>query len=204
LNKGGFVRYQPIPLVVNNGQMNIKDEVLAGIWNQMVSEQKAQKVFYNGYITSVYDFINFMRTGGVLPVLIVDSQEDELCHIAWISDYGDGHACLHHCSLGKFRRGAAKAILKYYGEFKNTETGEFLFDTMVGITPENNEAAVRVARLMGFKLLSPAIPGLCNDVYAGNRVGGIISYYQYNRGAPMASHADKGDTSWAAERAAAE
>lgn len=175
------MRYQPIPLVVNNGQMNIKDEVLAGIWNQMVSEQKAQKVFYNGYITSVYDFINFLRTGGVLPILIFDTQDNELCHIAWISDYGDGHACLHHCSLGKFKRGAAKAILKYYGDFKDTESGEPSFDTMVGITPENNEAAVRVAKLMGFKLLSPAIPGLCNDVYTGNRVNGVISYYQYNR-----------------------
>jgi hypothetical protein len=174
------MRYQVLPLVVERGQLNIKDEVLGNVWNQMVSEGKAQKVFYNGYITSVFDFINFMKTGGVLPILIADNDTQEICHIAWISDYGDGHGCMHHCSLGKFKRGAAKAILKYYGDFKDTEGGP-LFYTMIGITPENNEAAVRVAKLMGFRLLSPVVPMLCNDVYSGQKVPGVISYYQYNR-----------------------
>jgi len=181
------MRYEVFPLVAEHGQFNIPDEVLAGIWNTMVAEGKAQKVFYNGYVTSVYDFINFLKTGGVIAILIGDNETNSFCHIAWISDYGEGHACLHHCSLGKFKRGAAKAILAYYGQFKNS-TGEPTFESMIGITPENNEAAVRVARLMGFKMLSPTIPMLCNDVYAGQKVGGVISYYQYERG----------DTSWAA------
>jgi len=193
------VRYQVYPLVTKDGQSSIPDDVLAEIWNQMVAERKAQKVFYNGYITTVFDFINFLKTSGVLPILVFDTQENALCHIAWISDYGDGHACLHHCSLGQFKRGAGKAILKYYGDFTNHDTGCSVFETMIGITPENNEAAIRVARLMGFKMLSPAIPGLCNDMYAGKRVNGVISYYQYHRGAPMASHDDdKGESTWAA------
>jgi len=196
------MRYQVYPLVTGeHGQFNIPDDVLAGIWAQMVEEGKAQKVFYNGYVTSVYDFINFLKTGGVLPILIGDDESKSWCHIAWISDYGDGHACLHHCSLGKFKRGAGKAILKYYELFRNPGTGESAFETMIGITPENNELAVRVARLMGFKLLSPPVPGLCNDVYAGKRVGGVISYYQYQRGTLEASHDDKGVSTWAAEKA---
>lgn len=170
------MRYQVIPYA--NG--NIPDEIWAAIWTQMVNEGKAQKVFYNGYIVSAFDFVNFMKTGGVLPIIIYDNEAQAPCHIAWISDYGDGHACMHHCSLGKFRRGAAKAILKYYGDFKN-QAGEWTFETMIGITPENNEAAVRVARLMGFKMLSPAVPGLCNDVYAGLKVPGVMSFYQYQR-----------------------
>ena len=189
------MRYQVIPYVHGN----IPDEALAAVWAQMVSEGKAQKVFYNGYVTSAFDFVNFLKTGGVIPIIIYDNEQKAPCHIAWISDYGDGHACLHHCSLGKFKRGAGKAILKYYGDFTIPETGAYTFETMVGITPENNEAAVRVARLMGFKMLAPAIPGLCNDVYAGKRVNGVISYYQYLRGTPKdASHEIEGDTSWAA------
>lgn len=189
------MRYQVYPY--SNG--NIPDEILAQIWRQMVEEDKAKKVFYNGYITSVYDFINFLKTGGVIPILIMDTTNRAICHIAWISDYGDGHACLHHCNLGQFKRGSAKAILKYYGDFTKPETGEFTFDTLVGITPENNEGAVRAAKLMGFKLLSPAVPNLCNDVYSDKRVGGIISYYQYNRGAPQeAPQVDKGVKPWAA------
>ena len=172
------MRYQVFPYADGN----IPDEAFASIWMQMVAEGKAQKVFYNGYIVSVYDFINFLKTGGVLPIIIYDNESKAPCHIAWISDYGDGHACLHHCSLGQFKRGAAKAILKYYNSMKHPDTGELLFETLIGITPENNQAAVRVARLMGFKLLSPAIPGLCNDVYAGERVNGVISYYQCHRG----------------------
>jgi hypothetical protein len=195
------MRYQVFPLVMEHGQLNVPDEALASIWNQMVSEGKAQKVFYNGYVTSAFDFVNFIKTGGVLPIIIYDNEAQVPCHIAWISDYGDGHACLHHCSLGQFKRGSGKAILKYYETFRDTSTGDPVFETMIGITPENNGAAVRVARLMGFKMLSPAIPGLCNDVYTGKRVNGVISYYQYHRGTPNeASHEIEGAKSWAAEK----
>lgn len=193
------MRYMVFPLIQEHGQWNIKDEVLSDVWNQMVSEQRAHKVFYNGYITTVYDFITFLKTGGVLPILIGNNETKTLCHIAWISDYGGGHACLHHCALGQFKRGAAIAGLEYYLNFKDSDTGLPLFETLIGITPENNVAAIRIARLMGFKLLSPAVPNLCNDVYTGERVGGIISYYEYKHGTPTASHERKGDTTWAAE-----
>lgn len=171
------MRYQVFPYADGN----IPDEVFAAIWKQMVDENKAQKVFYNGYVVSAFDFVNFMKNGGVLPIIVFDNEAQVPCHIAWISDYGDGHACLHHCSLGQFKRGSGKAILRYYETFRNPDTGEPTFETMIGITPENNEPAVRVARLMGFKMLSPTIPALCNDVYAGGKVNGVISYYQYNR-----------------------
>ena len=194
------MRYQVFPLIMEHGQMNIPDEVLASIWAQMVTENKAQKVFYNGYITSVYDFITFLKTGGVLPILIADNETKSFVHIAWISDYGGGHACLHHCSLGKFKRGAGKAILRFYELFKDPETGGAAFQVLIGITPENNDPAVRVARLMGFKMLTPAVPMLCHDVYADKRVGGVISYYQYQHGTHKASHEDKGVGSWAEER----
>lgn len=193
------MRYQVYPYA----QGNIPDEILAQIWQQMVDEGKAQKVFYNGFIVNAFDFVGFMKGGGVLPILIVDNETRAICHIAWISDFGDGHACLHHCSLGKFKRGAAKAILAYYDQFKDPTTGKPAFEVLVGITPENNEGAVRVAKLMGFKILSPSIPLLCNDVYTGKRVAGVISYYQYNRGTPVAA-SHKGDMSWVeAEKAAA-
>ncbi len=104
------------------------------------------KVFYNGYVTSAFDFVNFMKTGGVIPIIIYDNEAQAPCHIAWISDYGDGHACLHHCTLGQFKRGSGKAILKYYETFKDPATGASAFETMIGITPENNEAAVRVGQ----------------------------------------------------------
>ena len=185
------MRYMVFPLIQEHGQWNIKDEVLSDVWNQMVAEKRAHKVFYNGYITSVFDFINFLKTGGVLPILIGNNETKKLCHIAWISDYGGGHACLHHCALGQFKRGAAQTILEYYSQFKDPTTGCLLFETLIGITPENNEAAIRVAKLMGFKLLSPPVPKLCNDVYTGKQVGGVISYYEYKRNG-------KGDKSWAA------
>ncbi len=194
------MRYQMIPVVMENGRCNIWDEALAAIWHQMVAEGKAQKVFYNGYIVSEYDFITFLKTGGVLPVLIYDTETKDLCHIAWISDYGEGHACLHHCSLGKFKRGAGKAILKYFESFRIPDTGKPTFEVLIGITPDNNEAAIRVAKLMGFKVLAPAVPMLCNDVYAGKRVNGVLSYYQYRRGEEVISPAEKGDETWVEER----
>lgn len=195
------MRYQIFPIVMTQGQLNIPDDVLAGIWRQMVEEEKAQKVFYNGYITSVYDFINFIKNSGVLPILIADNETESFVHIAWISDYGGGHACMHHCSLGNFKRGAGKAILKYYELFQDPEAGGPAFQVLIGITPENNNAAVRVAKLMGFKIVG-TVPMLCHDVYADKRVGGVISYYQYHREETQSSQVDKGAESWVEERAA--
>ena len=195
------MRYQIFPIVMTKGQLNIPDDVLAGIWRQMVEEEKAQKVFYNGYITSVYDFINFIKNSGVLPILIADNETESFVHIAWISDYGGGHACMHHCSLGKFKRGAGKAILKYYELFQDPEAGGPAFQVLIGITPENNAAAVRVAKLMGFKIVG-TVPMLCHDVYADKRIGGVISYYQYHREETQSSQVDKGAESWVEERAA--
>ena len=190
------MRYQVFPIVMVQGQLNIPDEVLASVWGQMVEEGKAQKVFYNGYITSVYDFINFIKTGGVLPILIADNETESFVHIAWISDYGGGHACLHHCSLGKFKRGAAKAILRYYELFKDPESDGPAFHVLIGITPENNIAAVRVAKLMGFKVIG-AVPMLCHDIYADESVGGVISYYQYHREDIKSSQVEEGVEQWA-------
>lgn len=161
------VRYMVWPLFwLPDGQPSVPDSVLWGVWAQMTNEGKAASVFYGGTITTGEAFIAFMRSPQIHACLVADQEKQKLVFLAWLTDY-DGTPVGHFCSLGKYRHGAAEAVLAYWKKLG--------VKTVVGITPELNLMALKLIDHLGFRVLSGPIPGIC-CMSDGSRMGAVISY----------------------------
>jgi hypothetical protein len=173
------MRYQLWPLVVENGECNIPDQILENIWNQILVEGKMTKLFYSGHVADLEEWMKFIKNPVNHVILAVDTQENNICHVAWLNNLHDGLAWAHHCALGKMKREACELVVEYWKAFKNGN-GDRLFEVLVGLTPENNEPAIRFLKMMGFTIVG-TIPKACHTVYEGDggKVGGVVSYCEF-------------------------
>jgi len=168
-----MTRYRLWPLIVENGTCNVPDEILMGVWSQMVISGKHEKVFYGGTVFNYESWLRFVKDWKNLPVFVIDTKRTKVVFLAWLNSCEDTHAFGHFCPLGKFTREAVQMVLDFWKSFKNGQ-GEQLFDVIMGITPENNPEAVRFVKRIGFREVG-AIPKLCKDVYQGIRCAGILT-----------------------------
>jgi len=165
-------RFDLYPLVQINGQWSIPDEILAGIWKQIEAEDKVKDLMYDGTIKSAFDWVSFLKRPGTFPVLVVDREPKTVVHIAWLRDVFDIGAWAHHCSVGRYQRGAWEAVRDYWhGNFKGLKL-------LLGLTPETNEKAIKfLTKICKFTVVGK-IPLMCNMAYLGKRVPAIISYHE--------------------------
>lgn len=165
-------RFEIYPLVRVNGDWSIPDEVLLGIWNQIVAEGKLEDLFYDGTIKTPFEWMAFIKRPGTYPILIADKNKKTVVHIAWLKDVWDIGAWVHHCSLGKYQRGAWEASRDYWQKyFKHLKI-------LLGMTPKVNETAVRFLQKICKFTIVGEIPQMCNMAYKGERVATILSYFE--------------------------
>jgi hypothetical protein len=162
-------KFEVYPLAKINSEWTIPDEILLGVWAQIVAEGKDKELFYDGTINTPFEWMEFIKRPGTYPILI--AQDRAVVHIAWLKDVFDVGAWTHHCSLGKYKRGAWEAGRDHWKQYF---TGLKL---LLGITPENNERAVKfVQKICKFTVLG-VIPQMCR-MADNSRVGAFISYYE--------------------------
>lgn len=160
------------PLVRMENGWSIPDEVLIGIWAQIVREGKLIDLFYDGTIKNEYDWMEFIKRAGTFPLLIVDKEKNAVVHIIWLKDCFDISAWIHHCSLGKYRRGVWETARDHWRQyFPNLKM-------LLGITPESNEKAVKILEKICKFTIVGKIPHMCYLAHEGKRVAGIISYFE--------------------------
>lgn len=165
-------RFEIYPLVQIDGQWTIPDEVLIGIWGQIVSEGKDKELFYDATIKTPFEWMGFIKRSGTYPVLVVEKKTKTVVHIAWLKDVFDIGAWAHHCSIGKYQRGAWEAVRDHWKKYFTT------LKLLLGITPETNEKAVKFLQKICKFTIVGKIPLMCNMGYEGKRVSAVISYFK--------------------------
>lgn len=166
-------KFEIYPLVKIEGQWTIPDEVLVGVWQQIVAEGKDKELFYDATIYTAFEWMEFIKRPGTYPVLVVDKKNKRVVHIAWLKDVFDVGAWAHHCSVGKYQRGAWEAVRDHWKQhFTNLKL-------LLGITPETNIKAVKfVQKICKFTVVGK-IPQMCRMGYQDNqRISAVISYYE--------------------------
>ena len=164
-----FVIYPLVTLPMQNWQYSLSDETLIGIWKKIEEEEKVDKLFYDGSIRDIQGWLNFIKGNNVFFIIVWDSINKKIVHIAWLKDTFDYCAWIHHCSIGKYQRGVWEAVKSHWQKSS--------LKLLLGLTPIANKPAVKMLRIAGFKIVGE-IPWVCNMAYLGERVPGIISYFE--------------------------
>jgi len=163
-----------MPYVLVDGTWSIPVDVMGQIYVRMVEENKAGSLFYNGGISSPYDFIDFMQDKNNYPVVIFDGTMD-VGMLAWLNPMNDGNAQAHFCTFkGHNPLKMGKALLEWWGNYE--DSNGVLFKTIVGITPETYYMALKYIDKLGFTQIG-ILPNFCYLKKEDTRVGGVVSYY---------------------------
>ncbi len=164
-------KFEVYPLVRIEGNWTIPDEVLLGVWVQIVEEGKDKTLFYDGSVTTPFEWMEFIKRPGTYPILIADKEQKRVVHIFWLKDVFDAGAWVHHCSLGRYCYGAWGAARDYW------KTHCASLKLLLGITPENNEKTLKLAQKIWKFTVLGKIPQMCL-MADGNRIAGFIGYYE--------------------------
>ena len=161
----------PLPLVKTDNGLSIPAEVMVGVWQQIVAEGKQDLLFYDGSVKNLKEWIDYIYNPQNHVVLIIDNL-GHIYHVCWLNKFYQGHGFVHHCSLGKYNRNTWPTLRDYW---KSME----IINTVLGVTPVTNQAAVKLLRVIGWTELG-VIPGLCYLAKESRHVGGVISFYVIN------------------------
>jgi len=156
-----------------DGRQRVSDEVLGDVWRRVVEEGKVETTFYAGGVNTPAEFLAFLRQPHVVASLACARTDGHPLALGWLTHAGDHSAFAHFCVIGPFRRSAGEAMVSHWKDFTDA-TGAPLVDMLLGITPEINTGALRLARIIGFKTVG-TIPRYCHCAYAGVRCGGVLS-----------------------------
>jgi L-amino acid N-acyltransferase YncA len=143
-----------IPYADTGGNVyNLPDNVIIGVYRKIVEQNLLDKVFYDGSIKTVEQFLAMMKLKSNLPVLAYNG---ELLGLAWLNDIAKDRALAHFVMFkeawGKHTKEVGNKILDYYFSMENDQ-GENIFKVLIGNTPAWNKAALRYIKQLGFSVI---------------------------------------------------
>lgn len=163
-------KFEIFPLVHRDGEWSIPDEVLVDCWNQIVKEDKAKDLFYDGSVKTPYDWVSFLKEPGTFPIIVAKNRR--IIHVLWLKDLFDVGAWIHHCAIGKYQRGLWEAARDHWRTVCPS------LKILLGLTPETNELGVKIlTKICKFTIVGK-VPLMCNMAYEGRRVAGVFSYFE--------------------------
>jgi hypothetical protein len=166
---------QVYPYVATEHGWSISDSVMAAIYLQLEQEDKIRHLFYDGSLTDVSAWLQYVKLPGTFLIIVADIDRKIPVHIVWLKDASDGVAWAHHCALGKYCRGVWEKVIEYWKSMP--------INIVLGLTPESNVKAVKfLTKICKFTVVG-RVPYVCNMVYENRRVGGIFSYFPVNEAA---------------------
>lgn len=165
-----------MPVVKTEQGISVPLEVMAGLWEQITRENKADDLFYDQTVTNLQEWIAYIYHPNNHVVLVID-ETGHVYHIAWLNRYSRGNAYCHHVSLGNYRRRTWPTLVNYWRQL-NAE-GKPLVNIILGITPVTNEKAIKLLKMLKFNVLGE-IPGLCYNAKEKKNVPGLISFFVIN------------------------
>jgi hypothetical protein len=168
-----------IPYVEVNGAWTFTDSYLLEMWDQMVSEGTAKKVFFQGKVTSGKDLIKWCKSPANEVVIGIGDNDQLPLIFTWLNGVEDRRAWFN---FNIFKRAWGKDSHKlavqvgYYYLYMKDQEGNYIFDVLIGLTPSNNRLALQMVKKMGATSIGE-IPLLLTNHWTGKRVGGVFSYF---------------------------
>ncbi len=166
-------RYALWPIFRTDDGWTVPDALLVKLWEQMVREGRAAKLFYSGTVANEFEWIDWLKDPSNFPVIVMDSREKKIAAIAWLNNKNSGTAQIHFCMFGPPHPGVGEKVLRYFSSFPELHV-------IVGVTPEEYTTAIRYAKRIGFKAAG-RIPNMLYMAYENRRMGAVITYYEVGR-----------------------
>ncbi len=166
-------RYAIWPICKTENGWSVPDELLIKLWQRMVEEGRAAKLFYGGTVTNAAEWIDWLKDPKNLPVIVMDAREKKIACVAWLNNVDKGCAQIHFCMYGYPHPGIGIVALKYFSTFPGLRV-------IVGVTPQEYATAIRYAKRIGFIEVG-AIPNMLDMAHEGRRMGAVITYYEVGR-----------------------
>jgi len=168
-----------IPYIQQNGAWTLSDDTMVDLWRRMVDQKTAKKVFYEGIVQNEQQWLAYVKAAPQRFVTVTyDDEASDMAMVAWMTDIDPPKAITHFNVFKPFWGKKAKEVTANQVEYWFGLTGpdgQPLFDLLIGVTPENNPLAVRMAKSNGYRAIG-TIPMFLNDYYRNARVGGVVSY----------------------------
>ena len=166
-----------IPYIESNGSWTLTDDQLGYLYKEVVSAKLVEKVFFEGEIRMLSDWIILMKRKGNL-VHTIWGEDRKPYLIAWLNDWGRHHAFVHFITFprawGKYTVELLHMSFKHWFSFTR-ENGGPLIDTIIGRTPANRGQLTNFLHKLGGHVLGE-IPNMGYDMYLNKKIGIVISY----------------------------
>jgi hypothetical protein len=169
-----IVRYVPSP----DGTWALPDEFWFNLWWQMEADGIVEKLFSEGFIVTAEELISWLKGKGNLVTMTFVGEEPAV--LGWVNGIKSNHGYVHYCVMKSFwgyTQYLGRKILGHYFDIKTHSTGEPYFKVLVGMTPDRNRLAVKIAEKVGFTIVG-TIPNTIINVYTKKREGITISYLE--------------------------
>jgi hypothetical protein len=168
---GDKISIWPVVAVAGKIPM-VPEELLREVWRQMVQENKAFTVFYDGHIRTEDDWIRFVYDSGNVVILLVETDTPRVAAVAWLNSPGPNFAFGHFCVLGKTLPGLGEKVLNFWANLRNPASIRY-YDMILGLIPESNQKAQEYVAALGFELVG-RIPKVCTMAYHDRVEAGVL------------------------------
>lgn len=167
-----------VPYVCINDEWSIPFGIVLNIYNKMVEEGTDKIVFCSGSVKSFKDFLVLMNDKKKSIITIWDDKE--IIMIAWMTTVNKISAHAHfNCFKkiwGKQPEKAVRMGLDYWFSFKH-RNGKPIFDTIIGMIPDDNQRAVSMIKKCGAKIIGN-IPNYSTNIYTKKKIGATVLYIE--------------------------
>lgn len=135
------------PYVHCDGIPTMRDSSIVGLYDLMERDGTAETVFFDGMIKNGQDFLNYIKSPGV--VLLVANSKDTPVGCGWLNGFESNTARAHFCLFSEGWGGNSVNIGK-----KMVEKAISIFglDMLIGMIPSINERAINFSLACGAKL----------------------------------------------------
>lgn len=162
------------PYAEVDGVRNIPDSVMRELYAEM--GDLADLAFYDGSVQDSFSFLEFVKRPGVLTWIVC--QDKTPVAIIWFTEFRMTTAYMHYCffeSVSTFSKvKIGREVLRQTLEMK-TPGGEYVFETILGLTPADNKGAVKFARAIGMEPVG-IIPNGTYNHWLDTKHDGLLSY----------------------------
>jgi len=166
-----------MPYTAVDGIMTATDSSMVELFDRTVEEGLLNKVFYDGEILDAQSFLRFVKAPGNLFYVVFDGLE--AVAYTWLSHLESRAARIHFCVFKRHHGLNAidigKFVLRKLVELKSSG-GEYIFDVLIGLTPNNNKLALRFAQSCGFKICG-VVPNAVFNSISGKSEDATVSWY---------------------------
>ncbi len=149
-------------------------EVCRQLWDQLEDDGLVTQVFYEGDVADAETFAAMMLSPSTALYAGWPEGSNRPAGFAWLTDQAGKAVRIHFCFFRDMRRHAlplARAFLRFLLT-TDDEQGRPYFETVYGMLPESNHAAIRFGRKLGFRAIG-VLPGAAY-IAAEDRLEGLF------------------------------